>query len=117
MSGSVALASPLLPSDFKILRSKSDNFATSAKGSCGVDPGPVPLRKVTMSASSMGDLLCVGKRLVFSPSLMFSTFVMLRFTALTVRGGSTDLALIRPRKGFPGVAGNFEGIGPSTVYI
>jgi hypothetical protein len=55
VSGSAALAS--LPSDSKSLRSESDIFATSARGSCGVDPGPVPLRIVTLWASSMGDWL------------------------------------------------------------
>ena len=47
--------SPTLPSDSKAHRSESDIFATSARGSCGVDPGPVPLRIVTFSVSSMGD--------------------------------------------------------------
>ena len=99
-----------------MLRSESDIFATSARGVCGVDPGPVPLRIVTFSASSRGDLLyVVRKRLVFSWSLMFSTFVMLRFTALTVRGGGTDLTLMRPRKGSLGETGVFEGIAPSSA--
>jgi hypothetical protein len=107
--GSAAFTSPTLPSDSKVLRSESDIFAMSARGSCGVDPGPVPLRIVTFSASSMGDWLYgVRKRLVLLRSLMFSNFVMLRFTTLTVRGGGTDLALMRPRKGSPGVTGVFE---------
>ena len=110
----VALESPLLPSDSKAFRSESDIFATNARGSCGVDPGPVPLRKI--NASSMGDWLYgVRKRLVFSPPLMFSTFVMLRFTVLAMRGGGTDNTLMRPRKGSPGVTGNFEGIAPSSA--
>ena len=88
ISDSAAFASPTLPSDSKTLRSESDIFATSARGSYGVDPGPVPLRIVTFPASSRGDLLYgVRKRLVLSWSLMFSAFAMLRFTALTVRGG------------------------------
>ena len=102
-SGSAALACPTLPSDsnLKALRSGSDIFATSASGSCGVVPGPVPLRIVVgFSASSMGDLLYdVRKRVVLSRSLMFSDFAMQSFTALTVRGGGTDLTLMRPRKG------------------
>ena len=55
--GSAALASPLLPSDSKALRSESDIFATSAKGSSGVDPGlvPVRLRIIALSSSSKGD--------------------------------------------------------------
>ena len=115
VSGS-ALASPPLPSDSNALRSESDIFATSARGSCGVDPGPVPLRILIFSASSMGDwLFGVRKRLVLSPPLMFSTFEMLRFTALTVRGGGTDLALIRPRNGSLGVTGVFNGIPPSSA--
>ena len=57
VSGSAALASPDLPSDSKALRSDSDIFATSARGSCGVDPGPVPLKTVIFSTSSMGDWL------------------------------------------------------------
>ena len=40
-SESAALASPSLPSDSKALRSVFDIFATRARGSCGVDPGPV----------------------------------------------------------------------------
>ena len=52
---SAEFASPTLPSDSKAHRSESDIFATSARGSCGVDPGPVPLRIVTFSVSSMGD--------------------------------------------------------------
>ena len=112
----VALASPLLPSDSKALRSESDIFATSAKGSCGVDPGPVPLGKITFSASFMGDgLYGVRKRAALSRSLMFSTFAMLHFTTLTVRGGGTDLALMRPRKRSPVVAGVFEGMAPSSA--
>jgi hypothetical protein len=80
-----ALASPLLSPDSKALRSESDIFATSARGSCGVEPGPVRLRIVTLSASAMGDWLYgVRKRLVLVGSLMSSTFAMLRFTVLTV---------------------------------
>ena len=116
VSGSAALASSPLPSDSKVLRSESDIFATSAKGSCGVDPGPVPLRKITVSASPMGDWLYgVRKRLVLSLLLMFSTFIMLRFTAVTVRGGGTYLAFMRPRKGSPAVIGVFEGMAPSSA--
>ena len=116
VSGSAALASSPLPSDSKALRSEFDIFATSARGSCGVDPGPEPLRIITMSASSMGDwLFGVRKRLVLFPLLMLSTFAMLRFTALTVRGGGTNLAKMRPRKGSPGVIGVFEGIPPSSA--
>ena len=111
-----AFASPTLPSDSKALRSESDIFATSARGSCGVDPGPVPLRKVIFSLSSMGDWLYgVRNRLVLSRSLIFSTFAMLPFTALTVRGGGTDLTLIRPRKGSLELTGVFEGIAPSSA--
>ena len=54
VSGSAALARPPLLLDSKALRSEFDIFATSARGSCRVDPGPVPLRMVTLSASSMG---------------------------------------------------------------
>jgi hypothetical protein len=94
------LACLTLPSDSKALLSESDNFATNARGFCGLNPGPVPLWIVNMSASSMGDSLYgVRKRLVLSPSLMFSTFTILHFTALALRGGGTDLALMRPRKG------------------
>ena len=109
VSGS-ALASLPLPSDSKALRSESDIFATSARGSCGVDPGPIPLRIVNFSASSMSDWLYgVRKRVVPVRSLMFSTFAMLRFTVLAVRGGGTDLALMRPRKGSSAI-GVFKGI-------
>ena len=94
VSSSAVLASPLLPSDSKALRSESDIFATSARGSCGVDPGPILLRILTFSAPSMGDsLYSVRKRVVLERSLMFSTFAMLRFTVSAVRGGGTDLAL------------------------
>ena len=83
-----ALLSPRLLPASKALLSEFDIFATSARGSYGVDPGPVPLRIVTFPASSRGDLLYgVRKRLALSWSLMFSAFAMLRFTALTVRGG------------------------------
>ena len=86
LSGSSALASPpLLPSDSKALRSESDIFATSARGSCGVDPGPVRLRIATLSVSPIGDWLYgVRKRLVLVGSLMHSTFAMLRFTVFAV---------------------------------
>ena len=81
----LALASLPLPSDSKTLRSESDIFATSAKGSCGVDPGPVRLRILTLSASAMADWLHgVRKRVVFVRSLTLSTFAMLCFTALTM---------------------------------
>ena len=85
VSGSAALASPPPRPDSKALRSESDIFATRARGSCGVDPGPVGLRIATLPSSSMGDWLYgVRKRLVLVRSLMFSTFAMLRFTALAV---------------------------------
>jgi hypothetical protein len=116
MSVSAALASPSLPSDSKTLRSEPDTFATRARGSCGVDPGPIPLRIVILSALSMGNLLYdVRKRLLLVLSLMFSIFAMLHFTASALRGGGTDLALMRPRKASPGVTGVFEGIAPSLV--
>ena len=116
VSGSAELASPPLSSDSKALRSESDIFATSARGSCGVDPGPIPLRIVTFSASSMGDWLYgVRKRVVLSRSMTFSTFAMLRFTVLVVRGGGTDPILMRPKKGSPGAIGAFEGIAPSSA--
>ena len=114
-SSSAALAILPLPSDSKVLRSESDIFATSARGSSGVDPGPVPLRAISLSAPPMGDLLNgVRKRVVLSPSLIFSTFTILDFTVLASRGGGTDLTLIRPRKALPG-AGVFEGIAPSSA--
>ena len=114
--GSVALASPPLLPDTKSLLSESDIFATRARGSCGVDPGPVPLRIVTLSVSSMGDWLYdVRKRLVLSRSLMFSMVAMQRFTDLAVRGGGTDPILMRPRKGSPGETGVFEGSAPSSA--
>ena len=88
VSGSAPLASSPespLPPDSKAVRSESDIFATSAKGSCDVDPGPVRSRIITSPASPMGDWLYgVRKRVVLVQSLMFSTFAMLRFTALAV---------------------------------
>ena len=116
VSGSAALETPLLPSDSKALRSESDIFATSAKGSRGVVPGPVPLRIVTFSASSIGDsLYSVRKRVVLVRSLMFSTFAMQRFTVSAVRGGGRDLAFIRPRKGSPAATGVLQGIALSPA--
>ena len=115
LAGFAVLASPSLPSDSKALLSESVIFATRAKGSCGVDPGPVPLRIVT---SSMDDSLNgERKRRVFSRSSMFSTFAMLRFIALAVRGpgGGTDLALMRPKNGSLGATGIFEGIAPFSA--
>ena len=61
VSGSAALASPPLRPDSKVLRSKSDIFATRARGSRGVDPGSVRLRIVTLPASCMGDLAVWSK--------------------------------------------------------
>ena len=116
VSAPEALASPPLPSDSKALRSGSDIFTKSGKGSCGVDPGPVPLRMANLSASPMGDWLYeVRKRLLLILSLMFSTITMLHFTALALRGGGTDLTLMRPKKGSLGVTGVFEGIPPSSA--
>ena len=113
---SAALASPPLLLDSKSLLSESDIFARRASGFCGVDPGPVLLRIVTFSVSSMGDSLYdVRKRLVVPRSLMFSIFAMQSFTAFTVRGGGTDLILMRPRKGSVGATGVFEGIAPSSA--
>ena len=118
ISDSAAFASPTLPSDSKTLRSESDIFATSARGSCGMDPGPIPLRTVTFSSSSIGDsLYSVRKRVVLARSLMFSTFEMLCFTVLAVRGGGTELALMRPKKGLPASTGVLEGIAPSSAKI
>ena len=117
-SGSAALVSPLqvLPSVSKALRSETDIFATSARGSCGMDPGPIPLRIVIFSASSIGDsLYSEGKRVVLARSLMFSTFEILCFTVLTVRGGGTELDLMRPKKGSPASTGVLEGIAPSSA--
>ena len=116
VSSSAALASSLLRPDSKALRSESDIFATRARGSCGVDPGPVPLKIITLSASPIGNSLYdVRKRLVLSSSLMSSSVAMIHFTFSAIRGGGTDLALIRPRKGSPKVAGVFEGIAPSPA--
>ena len=85
VSGSAALPSPPPRPDSKALRSESDIFATMARGSCGVDPGPVGLRILTLPSSPTGDRLYgVKKRLVFVRSLIFSTFAILRFTALAV---------------------------------
>ena len=84
-SAAAALARTPLPPDSKALRSESDIFATRARGSCGIDPGPVRLIIVTLPSPSMGDWLYgVRKRLVLVRSLMSSAFAMLRFTALTV---------------------------------
>ena len=112
----VLLASPPLPSDSKMLRSESDIIATSIRGSCGVDPGPVPWRtEVSLSWSPMGDWLYgVGKRLLLVSS-MFSTLAMQCFMASTLRGGGTYLTLTRPTKGSLGVTGVFEGIAPSSA--
>jgi hypothetical protein len=64
----------------------------------------------------MGDSLYgVRKILMLSRSLIFSNFAMLRFTALALRGGGTNLAMMRPKKGSPGATGVFEGIAPSSV--
>ena len=116
VSGSASLASPPLFLESKVLCSEFDNFATSTRGSCGVDPGPVPLRIATFSVSSMGDWLRgVRKRVVLSRSLMFSTLAMLRFTVWAVRGGGTDPTLMLPTKGSPGEIGVFEGIAPSSA--
>ena len=116
VSGSASLASPPLLPDSNSLLSESDSFATSARGSCGVDPGPAPLRMVSLSVSSIGDWLYdVRKRQVLPRSSMFSHFAMLRLTVLTVRGGGTELNLMRPRKGSLGATGVFEGIAPSSA--
>ena len=80
VSESTALVSPPLSPDSKALRSEFEIFATRARGSCGVDPGPVRLKIVTLSVSSMGDgLYDVRKRIVLVWSLMSSTFAMLYF--------------------------------------
>ena len=89
ISGDVILASasPSLPPDSKTLRSESDIFATSARASCGVEPGLVRLRIATLSASPMGDWLYgVRKRLMFvgSLKLMSSALAILSFIVLTV---------------------------------
>ena len=103
MLDSAAFASPPLLSDSKALLSESDIFATSARGSCDVDPGPVPSRMVILSALPIGDLLNdVRNREVLVPFLMFSTFAMPHFTPLALRGGGTDLTLMRPTKTLPG---------------
>ena len=85
ISDSAALVSSPLPPDSKVLRPESDIFATSARGSCGVDPGPIRLRMLTLSASPMGNWpFGVRKRLVLALSFMFSIFAMQYFTALAV---------------------------------
>ena len=85
-SESAALANSSFPSDSRALRSETDIFATSARGSSGMDPGPVRLTMIISSASPMGDWLCgVRNRVVvILRSLMSSTFAMLRFTIWTV---------------------------------
>ena len=88
------------------------------EGAHSTGPVPVRLGKVNFFASPIGDLLnVVRKRLVLSSSLMFSTVAILHFTALTVRGGGTDISLMRPRKGSPAAKGTFEGIAPSSAKI
>ena len=80
-----------------------------------MDPGPVRLKIAILSGSPMGDWLYgVRKRVVFA-HLMFSTSAMPPFTPLTLRGGGTDLALMRPRKGSPAVTGVLEGIALSSA--
>ena len=84
--GSAFVSPPLLP-DSKALRSESDNFATRAKGSCGVDPAPVRSRILTFSVSSKGDWLYgERKRLrhVGSFKLISSAFAILNFIASAV---------------------------------
>ena len=116
VSGSAVFASPPFLPDSNSLLSESDIFATSARGSCDVDPGPVPSIIAILSVSSMGDWLYgVRKRLVLSRSLMFSTFAILHLTVLAVRGGGTELSLMRPTKGSPGTIGVLEGIAPSSA--
>ena len=81
----IGSASPPLSPDSRALLSESDIFATSAKGSCGVDPGQVRFRIATLSAPPMGDWLYgVRKRLELVGSLMSSTFAILSFIVLTV---------------------------------
>ena len=88
-TGTAALSTPPLPLDFKELPNMS---TTKARGSCGLDPGPLAtrLRAVTLSSSSMGDRLYgVGKRRMFvKRSSMFSAFAMLSFIALAVSRSS-----------------------------
>ena len=85
VSDSVALASSPFPLDSKALRSESNIFATRARGSCGVDPGPIGLRIVTMSVSLMDELLYgVRKRLMLVQSMMFSIFAVQFFITLMV---------------------------------
>jgi hypothetical protein len=111
----VAACSPL-PSDSKAFRSESESFATRATGSCGMDPIPVCWRMATLRFSSMGDWLDgVRKSLVRVWSSKFSAFARRRFTDFTTRGGGTDVALTRPRKGSPGVTAVFEGMIPSSA--
>ena len=82
---SATVGSSPLPPDSKALRSESEISATRARGSCGVNPGPVRVRIVNLSVSRMGDWLYgVRKRLVLVRSSMFSTFAILCFTALAV---------------------------------
>ena len=82
---SAALASPPLLPDSKLRLSDSDIVVTSDRGSCAVDPGPVPLTIVIFSTSSIGAWLYgERKRLVLSRSLRFSTFAMLRLTVLVM---------------------------------
>ena len=47
--------------------------------------------------------------------VMFSASAMQPFTALTVLGGGTDLALMRPTKGSPAVTGIFDGMALSSA--
>jgi hypothetical protein len=61
----------------------------------------------------MGDWLNgERKRLELSKSLIFSTFAMMRFIVLALRGGGTDRTLMRPKKGPAGVC---EGTAPSST--
>jgi hypothetical protein len=62
-------------------------------------------------------VLIVGGRLtaLMTTSQFLLSGSQLRFTALTVRAGGTDLILIRPRNGSSGVTGIFDGIPPFSA--
>jgi hypothetical protein len=114
-SAAVSSVAPESPPLSPALGSESVNFATNARGFSGVHPGSVRLRIVTMSASPMGDWLNgERKRLELSKSLIFSTFAMMRFIVLALRGGGTDRTLMHPKK-LEGPTGVCEGTAPSST--
>lgn len=100
-----------------INESSARDLTTSAKGSSGMNPGPVLATIDTRPFSSIGDWLEGDRnKLARLGSRMLSTVQRRLFIERGLGGGGTELDWIRAREDSRGSMGCLDTIPPSSVY-